>query len=438
MDIERALISKCVQGGLIETLVSREIAGVHFEDEDTRAVFQTCVQHMARWGSAPSMDVVREKHPQYRFDVVTDTLDFLIDKFIKHVQKREGRRSVLDLASAIDEPDIDLDVLFMEHAERVARVIPTSKISRLSDVKSRIEKYNELLRTGRIPGVPLGIPTLDRTVLGVQHHELVVVTAPSSVGKSTMLQYNALAAYLAGPEHRPVFITLEMEADAVLRKFDTMATNFQYHALRALELGEGDLQKWEEWGERAESAPNDIIIIDDIAECTVERVHAETLRWKPSAMFVDYFGIMTPARTGRDQQQHVSMSNMAKALKRVPRTTKIPLFTAAQTNRAGFKEGVKAEHVADTIEIFRSADIMLGLELDEDESNTMHVKLVKSRDSPRTECIMHWDLERMEFHERGKFAKKQPAQAPAAVAAEPEAPKLLDNPFWLKEIGAPS
>lgn len=441
MDIERALLSKCVHGGLIETLVSRNIAGRHFEDEQNRAVYQTCVAHMVRWGSAPSLEAVHEAHPGYRFDVSTDTLEFLIDKFVKYVQKREAQKSVLDLADAIDEgTDENLDVLFMEHAERVAQSIPASKVSRLSDVPSRIEKYTEMLRTGRIPGVPFGIPTIDRTVLGVQHHELVVISAPSSVGKSTMLQYIALASYLSGPEHRPCFITLEMEAEAILRKFDTMATNFQYHALKALELGAGDMERWETWGERASNAPNDIIIIDDISDCTVERVHAEVLRWKPSAMFVDYFGIMTPAQTGREQQQYVGMANMAKALKRIPRTTKIPLFTAAQTNRTGFKEGVRADNIADTIEIFRSADIMLGLERDEeDDPETMNVRLVKNRDGPKAHCTMKWVMSTMEFHERDSFAAKSGTHLviPEPVVVEPQRLNPLDNPFWLKSIGAP-
>lgn len=442
MDIERALISRCVNTGMVESLVSRGIAPKHFDDEDNRAVFTTILSHMSFYGAPPSREAVLAKHPAYKLDVVSDAMEYLIDMFVKKVQRSVAKRSALDIAARLDDKtdNVDIDALFMEHAERVAQSVPTSRVSKLSDVPTRIQLYDKMLREGRIPGVPLGIPTLDQIVLGVQQHELVVVAAASSVGKSTMLQYIALQSYLAGPEHRPVFITLEMDGDAILRKFDTMAANFQYMALRALKLMPEDREKWETWGERCQSAPNDIIVIDDIADCTVERVFAETLRWKPSAMFVDYFGIMTPSRTGEKEYQ--GMANMAKALKRVPRTTKIPLFTAAQTNRAGFKEGVRADNVADTIEIFRSADIMLGLERDEEETpNEMLVKLVKSRDSAKGQAVMDWDMTHMQFCEHDSFGKKQQHMPIVGVSIDEfkqqsavAAALLNGNPFAAKAV----
>lgn len=425
MDIERSLISKVVNAGMIETTVARGIAARHFEDDQNRAVYQTVVNHMAKYGAPPSRDAVMTAHPSYRLDVVEDALDYLVDRFRKKVQRTEAKRSVLDLAARIDDKDddVDIDSLFMEHASRVAQSIPSSRVSKLSEVPTRIELYKKMKIQGRIPGIPLGIPTLDRILLGVQPHELCVVTAPSSYGKSTFLQYVALSCYLAAPEHRPVFISLEMDGDELLKKFDTMGTNFQHFALKALELDDTDMEKWETWGERCQSAPNDIIIIDDIADCTVERVFAETLRWKPSAMFVDYFGIMTPSRIGEKQYQ--GMAEMAKALKRVPRTTKIPVFTAAQTNRAGFKEGVRADNVADTIEIFRSADIMIGLDWDEEGSpDTMTVKLVKNRRGPKGHADIAWDLEHMKFGERESFSVRE---APSTVNGIPSGTLTIED-----------
>jgi replicative DNA helicase len=434
MDIERALISKCVNDAVIEKVVSRGIGPQHFDDDESRNVFQTIVSHMSTYGAPPSRDVVLAKHGCYRLDVVQDTLDYIIDVFVKKVQEREARRSVLDLASALDkrDPDMDLDTLFMEHAERVAQAIPSSRISKLSDAPSRIELYNRMLKAGRIDGYPFGIPSIDREVLGVQGHELCVVSAAGGVGKSTMLQYIALAGYMTDPTHRPCFISLEMDGQALLQKFDSMATHIQSHAMRSLELGSEAMKKWEDWGDRVSRAPNDIIIIDDIDDCTVERVFAEMLRWKPSAMFVDYFGIMTPSVNGEKMYQ--GMAQMAKAMKRIPRRTGIPLFTAAQMNRDGYKAGgVKAENVADTIEIFRSADIMIGLERDEEETpKEMLVKLIKHRNGRKAQTIMDWDLDRSAFSERTSFGKKE-RPAGEAVPATPIAdfqakrPELTSN-----------
>lgn len=768
MDIERALIAKVVNGQLIEQVVARGIGPQHFADESNRAVYQTITQHMIRYGAPPSRDVVLMSHPNYRLDVCSDTIEFVLDKFVEMVQNREAEKSIIDLAQRLRDPHETMspDLLFMEYTERVARVVPNSRVARLSEAPTRIELWKQMRAKGRIPGIPLGIPSLDGIILGVQPHELCVISAPSSWGKSTLMQWICLSSYLDGPEHRPVFISLEMEADALLRKFDTMATNFEYEALRALKLGVGDLQKWEEWGERVSNAPNDIIIIDDIDECvtgdtvvhtrdgircardlggavdvlsrdgvyrtsvwrsygvrnvcevtfdngetarateghqwivkketnggaasyervsttalegrrvpiqgiadfdyediadyyigvrhgliwgdgtiyrhqrvqpraqitqygdencevltrffsnarpnknkanesqpcmrasgmpawmkelpdpfgispeyargfvagaiasdgscdtkggvgvyqanrealdhlrliaaaagipthsitthrqknpwtgepaplhrlgmsrsafyrsdgsvdtklilkqshrqnmldnadrqlyathvkvlsvrmleqqeevfcceepetqswvagfgyltgncTVERVFAETLRWKPSAMFVDYFGIMTPRQMG--DKQYAGMAEMAKAMKRIPRRTKIPLFTAAQTNRSGFRDGVKAENVADTIEIFRSADIMLGLEWDEEDNpGEMTVKIVKSRDSKKGSAQLDWDLDYMQIREKPRFAPVERMQTPQFVPKNAPVLSIIDNPFFQQEIGA--
>lgn len=437
MDVERALIAKVVNGQLIEQVVARGIGPQHFADESNRAVYQTITQHMIRYGAPPSRDVVLMSHPNYRLDVCSDTIEFVLDKFVEMVQNREAEKSIIDLAQRLRDPHETMspDLLFMEYTERVARVVPNSRVARLSEAPTRIELWKQMRAKGRIPGIPLGIPSLDGIILGVQPHELCVISAPSSWGKSTLMQWICLSSYLNGPEHRPVFISLEMEADALLRKFDTMATNFEYEALRALKLGVGDLQKWEEWGERVSNAPNDIIIIDDIDECTVERVFAETLRWKPSAMFVDYFGIMTPRQMG--DKQYAGMAEMAKAMKRIPRRTKIPLFTAAQTNRSGFRDGVKAENVADTIEIFRSADIMLGLEWDEEDNpGEMTVKIVKSRDSKKGSAQLDWDLDYMQIREKPRFAPVERMQTPQFVPKNAPVLSIIDNPFFQQEIGA--
>lgn len=434
MDVERSLISKCVNDAVVEKVVSRGISPHHFDDEDSRAVFQTVISHMSQYGAPPSRDVILAAHPGYKLDVVQDTMDYILDVFVKKIQEREARRSVLDLAAALDkrDPDIPLDTLFMEHAERVAQAVPSSRVLKLSEAPSRIELYNKMLREGRIPGYPFGIPTLDGEVLGVQGHELCVISAAGGVGKSTMLQFNALAGYMANPTHRPCFISLEMDGHSLLQKFDAMATHIQSHAMRALQLGSEEMKKWEDWGERVAKAPNDIIIIDDIDDCTVERVFAEVLRWKPSAMFVDYFGIMTPTFSGDKQYQ--GMAQMAKAMKRIPRRTNIPLFTAAQMNRDGYKAGgVKAENVADTIEIFRSADIMIGLERDEEETpKEMLVKLLKHRNGRKMQTIMDWDLDNMAFGERTSFGRKErPAgdAQPATTIADFQAkrPELTSN-----------
>lgn len=429
MDIEHSLVSRCIQTGAIETLVSRGIAPKHFEDDQHRAVYQTVVSHMSRYNYPPSRDAVMSAHPNYRLLVSEDAIDFLIDQMVKKVKRRETQKALIQIARVVDDPDQqqDLEMVMLEHAEHIAQVVPTSKLSRLSEVPTRIELYRRLQREGRIPGIATGWPTIDRIILGVQPHEFFVVSAPSSVGKSLVLAHIALSAYLADPSARPLFISLEMEADALLRRWDAMAAQIELSALKAIKLGQGDINKWEQWGERASKAPNDIFVVADVHTASVQRVLADTMRYKPSATFTDYIQLMD----GPGNSSYQKVGDIAKGLKRIARMTGVPQFTASQTNRSGFKEGTTMENVADSIEIPRSADIFMGLDQDEDHKleRRMLVKLIKNRDGKKDQCEINWDFETMDFSEVGKFEERFKPRVLDAVA---------DNPFAAVVDGQPS
>lgn len=431
MDVERALISKTASAGLIETLVRRGITAKHFEDPENREVYLSMVEHMRTYRAPPSQGVVSQLHPKYKFLIVEDTLDFLIDEFVRKVKRRLSQRALIDIAKRVDDRDEqpNLDLVFLEHARSLAQAIPSTRVSKFSEMPSRIELYNRMVREGRLPGISLGFESIDRITLGVQPHEFVVVAAFSSVGKSSLLQHIAFQAYLNGMT--PLFISLEMEAEALHRKFDTMATNFEYHALRALELGEGDMRKWEEFGERASGAANDINVIDDISSCTVERVYAETARYKPDCTILDYIQLMdAPNVGGKDYNRY---THITRGLKMNARSLKVPLLAAAQTNRDAAVNGVKMENIGDSISIVRDADILIGLDRSEEmkNDNQMYVKLIKNRDGKIAQATAHWNPAYGEYWEDQPFGKKQPEKVPdlSKKSSRPVVEPESGNPF---------
>lgn len=452
MDIEHRLVSRCVLSGTIEQLVSRGISHTHFErlptgDESEHAkVFKTMVSFMRTYNAPPSRDAVLMVHPTYRLEAVEDALDFLIDEFIKKVKRRETQKAILDVASRIDDRDeqMELEMVLFEAAEHVAQIVPSSRVSKISQAPSRLELYREYLRNGKPAGVPLGYPTLDRICLGVQKFELVTIAAFSNWGKSTIMQTICLMAYLSDEQQRPLFISLEMEADALLRRFDAMAMKIRANAIKGLEIAETseDMRKWERWAERASKAPNDILIVDDIHHCTIERVLAENMRYKPTCCFTDYVQLME----GPGDNSYLKVGNAIKGLKRIARMTHIPQFTAAQTTRSGAKDGVKEDNIADSIEIFRSSDILIGLERTEelDEHRQAILKLVKARDSQKGHCTINFDWDTMDFSEYSGFERRTdlaPVQGSTELAppeddmpssALPE-PEVLNNPFYLAQ-----
>lgn len=217
---------------------------------------------------------------------------------------------------------------------------------------------------------------------------------------TTLMQFFALNAYLQGKT--VLFVSLEVEAEQILRKFDVMLSNVRYRALKALELDAGEEKAWTAILEKCESdkAERDIIVRDDIQNCTTDKIAAEVIREKPSFLCVDYLEEMTAprgimgweavSRNGRDLKQHA-------------RVKKIPTVTATQLNR----EGGKGEVTLSTLgyqSIGKQADTLLGMSQDDDQAAQyeMDVLLLKHRDGPSNKtATMDWKLDTMQIKEKG-------------------------------------
>ena len=267
----------------------------------------------------------------------------------------------------------EIELRALEMARELTEVVPSPKARRLSEGKARKEEYEQRKKKDIKLGLDIGIPTYDQITLGVQPHELVIFGGPPGGGKTTALQYSSVNIYLAGKT--VLFVSLEVEAEQILRKFDTMLSQVRYHALKALELDEGEEEKWHAILERAEEdrMEKDIIIIDDIRNCTVDKVSAQQIRYKPGVVVVDYLEEM---RTPRNVAGWEGVATNGRGLKESARVTKTPHITATQLNREGETSYQSAQKIADML------IVLIPPEEDEGDSKEMHMLLRKYRDGP--------------------------------------------------------
>lgn len=410
MDSEKALISKVLQTQQAEKVISRGIEPEHFADPDNRKVYEDILEHVRKYKNSPSVGVIKKKHKDFQPHVTQDALDYIIDDFVNVVKYRKSTELGRNLMEAIDDPERvpNIELEFLEVARTLTEVIPSPKVERYSNMNRRYEEYMRRLKEGDVIGIPMGIPTFDEETLGIQPPELVTVAAFLGVGKSTFMQHVFFQVYLQ--DKTPMMISLEMGADQLFRKWDTMATSVEYHAMKALELGEGDLEIWKEVAEKAAeaSAEKDIIVIDDIGKCTPDKVMAETIRHKPDLVGIDYVNLMKTPRGISAGQTWEKITHITRELKYNARTLQIPILSAAQGNRESAK-GVTLETLAHSISVGQDSDIVIGLHQDEDmvDEKRMEVGLLKNRDGKKARTEMYWNLDTMTIREQ-KFDDLMP------------------------------
>jgi len=391
------IVARAAQSGHVEEIISRGIDPSHFADDECRMIWEFMRDHTMKYKLAPSFQVVREQFPQHNFEIVPDATDFVVDRFVKAVNRRFTITYLRELGEAVDD-DTQLDSLaeiFLEKAQALAQVVPARRVEKFSSMRERIADYRSMVKTGVQPGIPFGFPELDKVTGGIQAHELVSVAGWQGTGKSTLMQVIFFNAYMNG--HTGLFFSLEMQAEAIYRKWDAMAAQVSYNALKAGELGSKDLAKWEKWAERAATAKEDIIVVTP-GKCSVDRIFADSVKYKPDIIGVDYITLL---HTREGQALWEKVTHLTGALKQTAMSLKTPIVAACQTNIGGATGGAALDNIAYSRSIGQDSDIVLGLHQDDamKANERMEVKVLKNRDGRCVDFNMVWSHTNMEFRE---------------------------------------
>lgn len=397
MDTARALVSKAIQTQAVEDVISENIGVEHFpENDESRAVWETITQHWGQYGAAPSLDAIRQAHPDFKLELTSDVLPYVIKQFKNDFKRRKAITLGRDYRDAIDDPNRieDIGVIAFEMARQLNESFPTPELHRFSDMKNRIEDYDRRLEDGVEPGTKINIPTIDDWTQGIRDHDFWVIMAFLNVGKSTLMQWIFYQLYLNGKT--PLMISLEMGGQELLERFDSMAAHVRHKAIMAMQMDSDDREKWERMAERADEDKHerDIIIRDDIYDCTVDRIQAEIARWKPDLCGIDYIGLMH-APGGAAIKNYEKVQYNTRRIKQMARVGRVPILAAAQANRDGHIN-LSIENTAESIGVAQDCDVMIGLEAQgEDEVRRSRIEglLLKNRKGPKKRGIwLNFDL----------------------------------------------
>ena len=365
-------------------------------------MFEWLVDHVRRYKDAPSIEAVQMRFPEWEQQHSSDSIQFLVDRFIVTIKRREAQDLIVDLAKAADDPvrSEEIDMLFLEASRRLATIVPSSRVERFSNMQERVERYREERGQKKQIGIPFGFPTLDQKTGGLQPHEFAAVAGFSGTGKSTLLLRFLLSIYENG--YTPLLISLEMEARMILRRLDSMAANLDYNSMKHLQLEDKAIKDWEQEAERVREGVRDITIIDDIRGCTPDHVFAEAIRHKPDVILIDYVSLMRSSRPNRYSKSWESLTEITQDLKQNARTLKVPIIAAAQTNRAGASEGAELSNVGYAISVTQDPDIVIGLfSTDEMKADKLiEIRLNKNRDGALDRFRAIWDYDKMIFRQQ--------------------------------------
>lgn len=411
-DLMKAMLRACLRKDVWETNRAAMQEDV-FTNADVKSLVKYIGElHDERRGNLTPTDLRLAVEAKYRkpdgrreellalVDQLDDAPDYEFEEIQPIIADYLGRelanQAAIHIGSRLETDRFDLEIPFrlLERGMEIASGMNLDVVD-LAESDPTDEHEREGVAT-----VGLG-PTMDAHLGGgVANGEMLIWLAPPGVGKTSYLKNQGMAMAMAG-EH-VLDITLEINGRKVRKRCDQWLTKLESEELlgrpklvvsRRRELAGKYYVK--DWCDRN-------VTVDDIRNL-VKNMRAQGM--KVTTVSVDYLELMAPTKHNRHGERF-NFSAIAKDMRRLANELDVKLITAWQINRPGsVKHVIGKEDVSECWDIIKHADIILGLNQNEQEleNNVLRVKIMKQRESTARPLEYYYsNLDRMDIRESGQ------------------------------------
>ena len=220
---------------------------------------------------------------------------------------------------------------------------------------------------------------------GVARKTLSILMGPPGIGKSIFLCHFAAANLSAG--YNVLYITLEMAQERIAERIDANLLDVPIEDLEKLSKEEYTAKI-----RKIKQKTDGKLIIKEYPTSGAGSNHFRHLleelkikkNFRPDIIYVDYLNICASARMkyGSNVNTYMYMKSVAEELRGIAVEYEVPVFTATQVNRQGFRNSdPDMENTSDSIGLPQTTDLMFTLITNEDleKMNQIMVKQLKNR-----------------------------------------------------------
>ncbi len=276
-----------------------------------------------------------------------------------------------------------------------------------SVVQNVFDDLNAAAESGRkIPGLPTGLPDLDRTILGLNKSELVLVAARPGMGKTSIALNMALHVALTEKKAVAIF-SLEMSREQLVLRLLSRAALVPLSNLLTGQLND---QQWRSITEAAQTLSATDIRIDDNPTLTVSDMNAQCRRVPELGLVViDYLQLLQSAGSGHswsNESRTQAVSDISRMMKIMAKELNVPVVCASQLSRANEARQDKRPMLSDLREsgaIEQDADVVIGLyrdgyyNKDTENPNLAEAIVLKNRKGQTGTVELSWLAEYTSF-----------------------------------------
>ena len=404
MNNEKRLLSKALLDRELAPLFQRGVSQTWFADEDDRRVWIFVRDHYSKYGECPSQVVIANNFPTYQLVPSEDTLDYLLDAVIAARRKAATVKMVSDAIASLEQKHDHEDAILS--IQRGLIRLEEDGLTSSSDVdltRNPLERWDDYLERKSLPnglrGLPTGFPTIDAATSGLQDGQLVVIIAPPKTGKSTLALQIALNIHRV-QKKVPMFQSFEMSNAEQLNRYDAMRSLISHHRLLTGTLTQEEEARYQRILKNLDDVDHKFWLVDSAAGQTVSGIASKIQTLQPDIVFIDGVYLMIDEQTGEANTPQ-ALTNITRSLKRLAQKVNKPIVISTQVLTWKMKSGkVTADAIGYSSSFFQDADVILGLQREDDEiDDTRLLRVVASRNSGPAEATLDWQWSEGRFRE---------------------------------------
>jgi replicative DNA helicase len=372
----------------------------YFLSDDSKTLFQIVRDFIIKYNTNPSIDLLnveinsREnigeetvtsiKTNLLKFDDEQTNIDWLINSTEEFCQEKAIYIAIMK----------SIDIMNNKKTQQSKGAIPQLLSDALSvsfdpnighdyteQYKERFEYYHRVEEK-----IPFDLDFFNKiTRNGVPKKTLNICMGATGGGKSLFMCHVAASCMDMGKN--VLYITLELAEEEVAKRIDANLMNTSFEDLMNLSehmyMRKADIIK---------KKTNGKLIIKEYPTASASTIHFKSLlnelflkkSFKPDIIFVDYLNICTSARIKQGSQvnSYTYVKSIAEELRGLAVEFNVPVFSATQTNRAGYDNSdVDLTNTSESFGLPATADFMFALISTEDleKLGQIMVKQLKNR-----------------------------------------------------------
>jgi len=283
----------------------------------------------------------------------------------------------------------------LRQGRNVGGLMPLSSV-----VQNVFEEMNAAAASGnKIPGMSTGFPDLDRTILGLNDSELILVAGRPGMGKTSIALNMALHVGMTQKKAVAIF-SLEMSREQLATRLLSRAALVPLQNLLTGQLSD---QQWSSVTDAAQTLSHTDILIDDNPSLTVSDMNAQCRRVADLGLVViDYLQLMQSAGSGHswsNESRTQAVSDISRMLKIMAKELNVPVVCLSQLSRANESRQDKRPMLSDLREsgaIEQDADVVIGLYRDgyynkqSENPNLAEAIILKNRKGATGTVPLNW------------------------------------------------